>query len=637
MEANADPVLDEVEESPEDGAQSFDDLVDEIQALFDECLAEGLEYALPHIYQFDINQEMVNGRQDTRLDTQDGQFYQDSRYRSTVGGDGLPYSPVILVGGITETIVSLTMKDDPSVYAVAPGNSVQHKIGAGITNAIIENQRDRLDSAAVQTQVVYYGWLGGTSAGYEYWDPVTKSPVWRALSVKDYLIDPSVDSELKSQWYIIRSFIIKSDAETLLKNGGYDEEPTITDWYDGNRQKRKGVECYHFYHKPNTEWPQGFLAQTVNGKVVEIGAYPKLYHIKENPLPEIRSPLCFFKVRLVSNSGYGRTPLTDCIHLQRALNDAHSRKLKLVEDYTTPTRLVPTGQQDHDFSLPGVIPVDPTSSNSFGFVQPVPIPAQIDAEIEYLTKAIYAVFGVNEGTAGQQAASDKSGKAIEDEANLDALKNATATRSFKKMVLDLWTNTIKDIQVNTTDQQIASITDDDTQTSLSVPYTKMDIEGIGIRLEPQSELEGRQAAKIQDANQRLQQGLITPVKADQLSGSLQSTVSQSVAAQAIDSYLKTNTLEIDKDTVDPEIFLSVLEQRMETAWAQQNRKDIEGLMHLKQQYTQLVLAPAQQAPGAAASTPPVAQSKAPGLAPPAPSELGPTPLFPKSTPAPHRS
>jgi hypothetical protein len=134
---------------------------------------------------------------------------------------------------------------------------------------------------------------------------------------------------------------------------------------------------------------------------------------------------------------------------------------------------------------------------------------------------------------------------------LDAQRNADATREMLSMIRDAYRTTLKLIGMYYTVPRQVRITNEDGASV--VAFDRSDIVGIDIRLEPATELDKISTAKEEAAQKKLAAGTGSPTDVARAGNSPGYGLSLKMAEDIVAQYLATGVLDVGADDVNPDI------------------------------------------------------------------------------------
>lgn len=555
----------------------------DIIRIFDELRSKAEPLTARHRLQARINENFVNGNQWFDYTTKNDRVYIEN----IAPGDTPQISKPVL-NNLALTWTALLTKDRPSVYAVGQGDSIQDKSAAEIATKLIEYLEQDLDIDQMISKTVYNGCYSGTSAiKVAYVDDKSNHKngqlYLELLPIQEYLLDPQVQNAYDSKWMILKKWIPESVADDIFMAHNVPGSPNTEFYFDGHDQRREGVADYELWYRPCRKYPKGFFAHIIDQQVIEyIPEYPYSFTNAKTGQIENLLPAVFFFCKEVRGSSYGRTFITDTVQLQAKENELISKLYKLWKQTSTVHRILPKALQDSIDDENSIIFFDdPSMAEQIKFTDP-PQPSPLFNEmIEFFERAIYDVAGVSETTTGQQNNETQSGKAIKFQAELDNQKTQDSIKSLQNMITKLYDLLLKIVQKFWTVPQLLNIFDDERMLSETIQFDAADIQGVDVRLQPRSGRDLLQTSKEQDALERLQQGLISPSKADSLVGSIGSLIAKQQANELIDTYLSTGSVDISPGTIDMEILLQTIQERQQAAILSADASTHEKLEILK--------------------------------------------------------
>jgi hypothetical protein len=561
-----------------------------VKELIEECKDKVKSYALKYWAQAQYNERMGVGEQEQILDASWGLGPDPSWTEAT------PFNCRNYLRNLRLTWSSRILEDRPSIkcYPSEPGADLAKAMKSDqILDYVRQNQDwdDLCFSAANMVQdhsligikTVWDPLYGPASQGIPEYDDAGMPVIgedglqartrvgeplgdvhWQLLSIFDFGTDGSENIE-DSKWVYFTTHIDKYDAVQLLKSAGIDEAPEEVKYKDTWGVERTGVEITELWWKPDYRFPKGLYCVTVGDYAVQAIDFP--YKHKE-------LPIAIWKCGPRRNSPYGSTHMDDAVYIQRTINEtvaAMSRQARQIRDMKliAPTAIIGAIEDGNH-----MIPCDDVAlMNAARYLEPPDMAKVLISQLEDNTKALFAIFGLNEMLTG--AENIKSGTAAKSIAylnKLDSMKLAGAARSLSKCILRVMRQTLKLYQQYAIVPRIAHITGDQNLVS-SFEWTKADISGVDVRMEPITGFANMRATQVQNANDQMAQTGPTPDLMSQSKTGLQQTAfdkSQREVVQAeIQAILQGQQPEPDT-TIDANIasdeIMGVLSQYRGTAF-----------------------------------------------------------------------
>lgn len=548
-------------------AMSLDDL--KVQKTFEDCCKKSKGASDRYKGIAAVNEAFCNGNQwggttyhqGTRRT--DGEMWFDA--------ENVPRIYVNKVQNVSLTLASLLVRDRPSVKAVPATGEPEDTFRAQVADKVIKRLTEELDTASKIHKMTTYGVQGGSAGIKILYDAKTDAITWANVTVFDFLLDPRSEDYQASPYLIFLDYRDHDEAKALWEAAGWEGEPDDKPYRDAAGDEQTGVESHELWLKPNRAYPQGLYACFVGGKLCERMDFPYVFE-NDSARPEYLYPFVMFKMREIRGSSYGGTNLTDTIPLQRVLNEVNSRIVKMMRITSNVITKIPqTGsdgfkpQQDNYFRFTAA---DAELAKAIGHVEPFKIPPVLMTEREYYEAQINEVVGLNAITSGNKTRSI-SGRAIENIVELDAQKNADATKSIDDAIKAAWTLTLRLVQRFYTTPRKMRLVDGDEVSVLM--FDGSDIDGVDVTLEPASELDGYSDAQQMKADERAAQGL-EPVEAQQ-GAALAGNMSADFAEDMIERFVDGEEVDLEPDDTDLTVFLDVLEKYISRA-ASANDRDL---------------------------------------------------------------
>lgn len=511
--------------------------------------------------------------------------------------DGVPRIHVNECQGLMTTWSALLNKDRRSAVATPASEQPEDVYRAEVTNRFIDFFVHENETASKTHAAVQNAFQAGT-AGLKVWFDAERDAVrWSTLTVHTFLIDP-VEDWRDAKWVIFENYYDGDEVAALWKAAGIKQEPPGEEAYtNAAGDSVRGVLGYELWQRPTREWPQGFYACIVNDQVVERKAYPYVVQ-DDSGKPQYLLPLSLMKVRGVRDTVYGKTPMTDVIPLQRALNEMVARTLKLARTVTNPQLVAPQevldGLDITETNTIGFNRAQAAGARSIGWTSPGEVSGSLFALRDYFEAKMNTVVGLNDLTVGTQNRS-LSGRAIEAIYELDQQKNADASKSLDDMVLAAWRLTLALVQLFYTDVRKAEIADSDVATIVS--FSGADIQGKNIRLESASEVDKRSDVRVGAAAEKVKGGLARAVDVEQAQRTPGFAAAKRAAQRLVDSYLRGEDVDVNANDYDMDVLGDALDRAKSTAMLAGKRADYVDLVKL-QRFIRDELAEEVDQPGA---------------------------------------
>lgn len=533
-------------------------------------------------------------------------FKPDTWFQS----EDMPRVYVNKLGNLNITLAALLTRNRPTVKAVPASSEPEDTFRAQVAQHVIENLQFNLSTAEKTHQSVIYAGQHGMAGWKAIYNPETDSVELDTLTVFNVLFDPTCEDYRKSPFCIFKDYRSKAWAKTTLRKLGAGlndaslgaRDPTTEQYDAADGVKMDGVPCFELWHKPTDRYPQGLYAFFVGETLVEfIPSFPNTFYTNESSRPTYMFPAVMFKMRTVRGNLYGHTNFSDCINLQRALNEINARILRLVRQATHAIMVLPAEQRDtFRADREGFLWVPQAQmkdAQAIGFVRSFPIPKELFAERTYFEAKLADVMGLNQITSGAETRSI-SGRAIENIVELDAQKNSDATKSLEAALRDLWTLILRLVQANYREARKIKITDGSAVDVLE--FSGASINGVDVRLEPASETDNLSDAQQADADERAKAGL--PPREAMQGAEAYGNMAAAFAEQAIERYLRGEQVDLKPDDTAWDVFLDVLQKFKARAVARNRPEDWQALQALEAHVRRIlvpqaaVMAQQEQAP-----------------------------------------
>ena len=561
-----------------------------VKQLISECEDKVMRYAQKYWGQAQYNERMGVGEQDQLLDASWSLGPDPSWSEAT------PFNCRNYLRNLRLTWSSRILEDRPNIkcYPSEPGSDMAKAMKSDQIIEYIKQNQDWddmwfsaanmvQDHSAIGIKPVWDPLMGPASKGIPMYDDMGMPLIgedglqqmervgeplgevrWQLVSIFDYGTDNSENIE-DSKWVYFTTYIDKYDATNLLRTAGIEDAPAETKYKDTWGVEREGVKVTELWWKPDYRFPDGLYCVTVGDHAVQAMKFP--YKHKE-------LPLAIWKCGPRRNSPYGSTHMDDAVYIQRTINEtvaAMARQARQVRDMKLigPTAVISAIQEGNH-----MIPCDDvTLINGTRYLEPPDMAKVLISQLEDNTKALFAIFGLNEMLTG--AENIKSGTAAKSIAylnKLDSMKMAGAARSMSKAILRVIRQSLKLYQQYAVVPRIAHITGDQNLVS-SFEWTKADIAGVDVRLEPITGFATMRATQVQNANDQMAQAGPTPDLIAQSKTGLQQTAfdksQREVVQSEIQAILQGQQPETDT-TIDANIatdeILGVLSQYRGTAF-----------------------------------------------------------------------
>jgi hypothetical protein len=413
---------------------------------------------------------------------------------------------------LVNTYKSRITKDRPSVTAWPTSSDPVSVASAQVSAKLIEYLEKEMQIDLLLDNVVRLGTMHG-SAGFKIvYNPSSDEIEWQAVSVFDFLIDPTAESFEDADWCIFTSWIDPYDAKEMMAEAGVDEDPPVGTYQVNDSEPREGVEVLEVWHKPTSRVPKGYFCKVIGSHAIDLQDYPYVFPNLESPTngtTEALLPLVYFKVDYRRGYPYADTWLSDAIPEQRQINEVEATLLRLRRETGNIKLVVPNNAVVQQIGTNSQIIVSPEGSNSVGYVNPPVINSLLFQDREYHFKKLYDIAGLNEQLVGvENVKSGTSAKQIAYLSELDGMKHKGTSQSIESMLIRGWRLALGLIQHYYINERVMRIATDggfDT-----VAFLGADIQGITVDLAPRAGLERQAAYRVAAAEEDAASGLIPP-------------------------------------------------------------------------------------------------------------------------------
>jgi hypothetical protein len=534
--------------------------------------------------------------------------------------EDVPRIHVNVLGNLVATLVSLLTKNRPCAVArPLREDDPQGAYRAEVSNGVIRYLSQELKTVEVIQQALKLAETHG-SGGIKVWfDKESNQAAIAPVSIFNVTLDASADNAADSTTFIFHRWLPLKKAEAEMKRAGMKRSPRVTEYDTASGIKKRGVKAHEMWVMPgaNEGHPQGLYAFVVDDVVVEQTAYPLM--IETEAGQEALPPLVWITARTVEECVYGRTAVTDCIPLQRTLNETVSRSIKYLRLDSSPKLLHPDGLAEGvDPYADAKIPF-PMTDNGIAAMREMKwmkgpgMPPELPQLIEWLIKQIHDIIGVAPLTAGTQTR-NVSGKALEEVEGLDQQKNSQTTRSLETAVLELYRILLAIVQTFYDDnRQLAIVGGSRAEVLL---FRKADVMGKDIRLEPASEFDLMQPVQEQQALERADQGLGTLGDARGAARDPRHAFSRQLAERLVKQALAGETIEVAADDIDADAFKAVIAKHKHLAVLEGRQSDYATLVDLERFVDELGLEAEQANPQPEPAAAPLPGEPPPSTPPP---------------------
>lgn len=549
-----------------------------------------------------INESFVHGDQWGVIETSKG--VSTIRRDAWFDEDNVPRVAVNEMAPLLMTWSALMTKDRPSASAVAASDEPEDTYRAEVGDKIIEMMEGELDSANKIHQAVTYAGMHGTAGLKIVYLAGEDKVCWEPLTIFNFLMDPRAHDYRKSSFYIFDDYLTDEEALDRFEAVGIERKPSAMQYKTAAGESLTGVLQRELWLKPCRDYPQGLYAAIIDGEVVEEMPYPFVVKNDSNK-PEYLPPLVLMKVRDVRDSAFGLTNFTAAVPLQRLANETVSRIQKWMRTATNIHLKLPQELDGVDLSASAHIYFPSNrgqAAAAIGYTQPGELSPVIERQRDFCFSKMQSVVGLNDVTVGSETRSI-SGRAIDNIVELDAQKNADATKSMTAMVLDAWRLTLKLVGLYYTSERQGRITNSSIADVIS--FSGADVQGMDIRLEAASELDSSTSVKTAAAQEQIAAGTAGPLDLARAQKSPGYGMSKRHAEDIIASVLAGQPVEAMPEDLNLEVFAEVIEKYKARALAQGDREAWLLLTQLRSEVEQMEQPAMDAAPAGPATEPAV--------------------------------
>jgi hypothetical protein len=536
--------------------------------------------------------------------------------------ENVPRIHVNVLGNLVDTLVSLITKNRPCAVARALSEDNPEDIyDAEVANLLIRFLSQELKTVEHIQRATKLAEKHGSGGIKAWFDPKTKKACIAPTSVFNVTIDPYVEDVKDGRWFIFHQHPTLEEATKLIAGVDVKRKPKEETYTTSSGIKKKGVKAQEVWVRPGyfDEYPRGKYAFIVDDVVVEITDYPLI--IEDDSGLQSLPPLVWITAKAVEECVYGRTSVTDCLPLQRMVNEATSRTLKYLRIGSSPKLVHPDQLPEGvDPYADAKIPFPTTeegiaAANAMKWLQGPPIPQEAFDLRDFAIKQMHDVLGVAPLTAGTDTR-NVSGKALEEIEGLDQQKNSQTTRSIETAVLDLYRLLLMIVQRFYDDGRKMQIVGVDGAQMLL--FNRADIMGKDLRLEPASEFDLMQPTEEQAAIERQQQGLESAADVRATARDPRTSYSKGLAERLVGDMLAGKDINVSPDDIDMDAFKAVVAKHKRLAMLDGRRSDYLSLVQFDKFVDELAAQQAESVPQAPTGDPTQTQPTSPQQAPPPP-------------------
>lgn len=488
---------------------------------------------------------------------------------------------------IVYTFASLIMKDRPGAYAVPIGAELEDKAASEIVTKLIEYLETELFTNEKLHNSAIYCTQHGTGAMKCIYNPATDKIEWKLLSIFDFYVDDVYDLST-AQYVVTRDMLTEWRAKELLASvAGEDEDEadvSMETYRDGDGKWIEGCPKYEIWYKPCFRYPKGLYACIINNKVVEAMDYPYVFSSKDGG-EEALLPVIFWKLKNVRACALGSTWLNDVTPIQLQLNLLNTKihkRVSLSQQWLLVPKALAADGLDEDNLMISFDDAVASQTENIRYVSPAPIDSQLYGHRDFLVKSAYTCAGINESTTGNVSAS-QSGRALAYAAELDSNKHSDSVKSLENFILGLWTMTVKLMQKYYEVERQIMIGGEQ-----AMAFSAADIQGVDVRLESRSANNSTQINKDKLAREDAAAGIMDPVQFGTRTNSTDSYIGSKHAKMILDKLIAGEEVNITPETMNPDQFLAVIQERLQLAYLNKDMELVKALMDLQQNYVMML-------------------------------------------------
>lgn len=569
----------------------------DVIATLDELLAEGEPLADAFRSIAEVNDAFVAGNQFG------GVTFKDNHAVITHDEwpEGVPRVFVNILGNLVATLVSLLTKNRPCAINRPLNEDDPESVYQGeVANTLIRYLSQELKTVEVLQKALKLAVTHG-SAGVKIWmEPKTRKAQIAPVSIFQVTIDPAADTPADAGWYVFHRWMKAHDAAAAMASVGFKgRKPKEEEYETASGVKKRGVKAREMWIRPGAheDYPRGCYALVVQDVVVEKKDYPLI--VKTEGGEESLPPLVWITARPVDECVYGRTAVTDCVPIQRTLNETFASTLNLIRIAASPKRIQPGPNADGVDPYRAAVIEIPVNEHGvmaakiMGWEVPPPIPQELDKNFERCIKQIHDILGVAPLTAGTETR-NVSGKALEEIEGLDQQKNSQTTRSLETAVLELYRILLALVQLFYDDgRKLQIVGGSRTEVML---FNRADVMGADLRLEPSSEFDLMQPVQEKAQLERQQSGLASTADVGAAAKDPRHAFSRQLAERLVQQMLNGQPVAIEPDDVDAEAFNAVIDKHKHHAMLEGRKADYLALVDFAKFVDELGMQAADAAP-----------------------------------------
>lgn len=554
----------------------------ELLTLMSRCVALGESAARAPRDQARLNEAFIQGRQTGSMVHRSGvtQYRPDDWFDE----EELPRVFLNKLISLRMTWVALMNRSRISATAYPAGPAPEDRYRAEVSNRVIRFMSEEEDTASKVQTVVGYGCDHGTSALKVIYDPSEDKVRWSALSIFDFLIDPTPEYT-DAKWCTFDHWISLEEAESHWEQAGLSGAPPTTSRDVAGVTRDDQVLARELWHLPCKKYPKGLYLYVVGGRVAEHDDYPYV-KVDDSGHPQYTLPIFVFRVRNIRGSAYGGTNITDCIPVQRTVNEMNARLLSVQRKMSGVHVWLPrTAPPDWDPAIDSKLFYEEGHGGERPlFLEPPQPSALVTSQRDYWESQLPGLMALNDRTVGQQT-SAVSGVALETTIQLDAEKNADASKSLERMVLNAIKFQLDLVGMFYTAPRKMLITGGDAIDVQS--FSGQDTMGVDVRLEVGSELDQRSDVRAGKAEARQQAGLAAPLEVESARDDPAVAYSRRAARMVISQFLEGESVDLSPGDILPAVLDREIMFAMAVAMRDGRQDDWAALHRLQEQAASL--------------------------------------------------
>lgn len=506
-----------------------------------------------------VNESFYAGDQYVAMQVNNGVVGID--HKAWFDEEGVPRLAVNLYTGLLMTWSALITAGAPTVKARAGGTGPEKTFRAAFGQKVIKFLQQELDTKGLFGETVQLAANAGTAGVKVVYDPDEDRIEACALSIHDFILDPSNQDSRKAKWVILNDYIDVDEALELYDADSFQgREPPEESYKNAAGDELKGVLREELWTLPTKHFPKGLYACFVGGELIEECDNPISY-IDEGGKERHLLPGVFMKVRHNRASPYGTTNFTDAVGMQRAYNETIARAQLFIRKTTHPYLMMPSEIPNFDPKKIALLKFKSVHWEAAGkarWLEPPTFPQQVFAQRDFFEVKMEKVVGLNAVTTGSQTSSTMSGKLAEHLVELDQNRNADCTRSLQAMIVEFYRLCLCLMRrFYVTERQMA-ITDEDEEDVAS--FSRADLVGVDVVLEAASEHEGLEDMQAAKLVERTQQGLAGPTDALHAMNKPEVSMTKQMVQDLLERFLAGEEIFELPGKVNPDLVDEVIEK-----------------------------------------------------------------------------